>query len=222
MWKMGLLGKKVGMTQIYTAEGVRVPVTVIATGPCVVMAKRSKGKDGYTAIQLGFDDQKPSRVNRPDLGQFKKLDTEPKRFLREIRLDGQLVDKFEVGQALKVEDVFEAGDMVDITGNTHGKGFQGVMKRHHMAGFAQTHGVHEYFRHGGSIGCRLTPGRVMKGKAMPGHMGNTRVTAPNLKVVQVRPEDGLLLVHGAIPGGKNNYVVIRYAQKKPLPARVTG
>ncbi|MDY0003482.1 MAG: 50S ribosomal protein L3 [Polyangia bacterium] len=216
MYKMGLLGKKVGMTQVFTEDGVRVPVTVVATGPCMVLAKRSPDKDGYSAVQLGFDDQKPSRVNRPDLGRFKKVESDPKAFVREIRLPEEALSRFEVGQAVKVEDVFAAGDMVDVTGHTQGKGYQGVIKRHHMNGSKATHGVHEFYRHGGSIGCRLTPGRVVKGRRMAGQMGNTQVTVPNLKVVGVRPEEGLLLIRGAIPGGKNNYVVIRYAQKKPL------
>lgn len=219
MHKMGLLGKKVGMTQIFTEQGIRIPVTVVATGPCVVLAKRSPDKDGYSAVQFGFDDRKPSRVNRPDLGRFRKVETEPKAFVRELRLPEEAVAKFEVGQAVKVEDVFAVGDMVDVTGHTHGKGYQGVIKRHHMAGMKASHGVHEFYRHGGSIGCRLTPGRVVKGRRMAGQMGNTQVTVPNLRVVQVRSEEGLLLIRGAIPGGENNYVIVRYAQKKPIPER---
>jgi large subunit ribosomal protein L3 len=222
MWKMGLLGKKIGMTQIFTEDGNREPVTVIATGPCTVLEKRTPDQDGYAAIRLGMDDQKPSRVNRPDLGQFKKADTEPKRFVREIRLEADAVDGFEIGQEIKVADVFAAGDVVDVTGTSRGKGFQGVMKRYHFRGFRATHGSHEFFRHGGSIGCRLTPGRVVKGKKMAGHMGSRRVTLQNLTVVGVREDDNVLLIRGGVPGGKNGYVIIRYARKKPLPDRLTA
>lgn len=217
MLKMGLLGKKVGMTQIFTDDGLRVPVTVVVTGPCVVLAKRALDKDGYAAIQLGFDDQKTSRMNRPDMGRFEKADTDPKRFVSEIRLAPEAADKFDVGQEIKVDEVFADGDIIDVTGVTVGKGFQGVMKKYNFRGGKKSHGVHEAYRHGGSIGCRLTPGRVVKGKKMPGQMGNRRITTQNLKVVSVRPDDNLLLVRGGIPSGKNGYVVMKYATKKPLP-----
>lgn len=217
MFKMGLLGKKVGMTQIFTDDGLRVPVTVVSTGPCVVLAKRTPDKDGYAAIQLGFDDQRASRMNRPDMGRFEKADTEPKRFVREIRLTPEAMEKFEVGQAIKVDDVFAEGDIIDVTGTSKGKGFQGVMKKYSFRGGKASHGVHEAYRHGGSIGCRLTPGRVAKGKKMPGQMGNHRATTQNIKVVSVRPDDNLLLIRGGIPGAKNGYVVIKYATKKALP-----
>lgn len=222
MHKMGLLGKKVGMTQIYSDDGFRIPVTVVATGPCTVLNIKTLERDGYTAIQLGFDDQKTSRVNRPDLARFKKADAEPKRFVREIRLDAAALDKFKVGQEIKVDEVFADGDLIDASGVSKGKGFQGVMKKYHFRGFAATHGVHEYFRHGGSIGCRLTPGRVVKGKKMPGQMGNYLVTTQNLKVVSVRADDNLLLIHGSVPGSKNGYVVLRFAKKKPLPEHATA
>jgi large subunit ribosomal protein L3 len=220
MFKMGLLGKKIGMTQVFTDEGFRLPVTAVETGPCVVLAKRTPDKDGYAALQLGFDDQKPSRVNQPDLGRFAKVDADPKRFVREIRLPQEALDRFEVGQEVKLSDVFAEGDVVDVTGVSRGKGFQGVMKIYHFAGARASHGVHEFFRHGGSIGCRLTPGRVVKGKKMARHLGNKKVTVQNLRVVQVREEDNVLLVKGAVPGGQNGYLVIHYAQKKPLPERV--
>ncbi len=217
MSNMGLLGKKVGMTQVFNDEGLRLPVTVVATGPCVVLAKRTPDKDGYSAIQLGFDDQRTSRTNRPDMARFEKADTEPKRFVREIRLTAKAADKFEVGQEIKVDEVFAPGDIIDVTGITKGKGFQGVMKKYNFRGFSATHGVHEYFRHGGSIGCRLTPGRVVKGKKMPGQLGNAQRTQQNIMVVSVRPDDNLLLVQGGIPGSKNGYVVMKYAIKKPVP-----
>jgi large subunit ribosomal protein L3 len=217
MFKMGLLGKKVGMTQIFTDDGLRVPVTVVATGPCVVLAKRTLDTNGYAAIQLGFDDQKMSRMSRPDMGRFEKANTDPKRFVHEIRLSPEAVDKFEVGQEIKVEEVFADGDIIDVTGTSKGKGFQGVVKKYHFRGGKRSHGVHECYRHGGSLGCRLTPGRVVKGKKMPGQMGNHKVTTQNIKVVSVRPDDNLLLVRGGIPGAKNGYVVMMYATKKPLP-----
>lgn len=217
MFNMGLLGKKVGMTQVFTDDGLRLPVTVVSTGPCVVLAKRTPDKDGYAAIQLGFDDMRASRTNRPSMGRFEKAKTDPKRFIREIRLKPEAMEKFEVGQEIKVDEVFAAGDIIDVTGTTKGKGFQGVMKKYNFRGGKQSHGVHEAYRHGGSIGCRLTPGRVVKGKKMAGQLGNARITTQNLKVVSVRPDDNLLLVHGGIPSAKNGYVVMKYAIKKPLP-----
>ncbi len=220
MFKMGLLGKKIGMTQVFTDEGFRVPVTAVEAGPCVVLAKRTPDKDGYSALQLGFDNQKTSRVNQPDMGRFAKVDSDPKRFVREIRLPEKDLDRFEEGQEVRLSDVFADGDMVDVTGVSRGKGYQGVMKIYHFAGARSTHGVHEFFRHGGSIGCRLTPGRVVKGKKMPRHLGNKRVTVQNLRVVQVREDDNLVLIKGAVPGGQNGYVVIHYAQKMPLPERL--
>jgi large subunit ribosomal protein L3 len=215
MWKMGILGKKLGMTQVYNDKGVRVPVTVIATGPCFVLAKLTPDEHGYAAIQLGFDDQKPSRVNRPDLVRFEKVKSPPKRFVREIRLEPEALDRYQVGQELRIADVFAKGDIVDVTGTSKGKGYQGVMKRHHMGGCStETHGTHEFFRHGGSIGCRLTPGRVTKGHRMAGHMGDERVTLENLLVAGVEAEENLLLVRGGIPGADGGYVIIRFAKKK--------
>lgn len=219
MWKMGLLGKKLGMTQTYNDEGFRVPVSVLQMGPCTVLAKRTPDRDGYSAIQLGFDDQKASRVNRPDLARFEKAKAAPKRFVREIRLEPEHLDRFEVGQDISVAEVFAKGDVVDVTGTSQGKGFQGVMKKFHFRGFRATHGTHEFFRHGGSIGCRLTPGRVVKGKAMPGQLGRRRVTQQNLTVVDVRPDDNVLLIKGGVPTHANGYLIVRYAKKKPNPQR---
>jgi len=215
MFKMGLLGKKVGMTQVYNEKGVRVPVTVVVTGPCMVLAKMSPDVHGYSAIQLGIDDQKPSRVRRPDLVRFDKVKSAPKRYVREIRLEPEALDKFQVGQEIKVAEVFARGDIIDVTGTSKGKGFQGVIKRHHMRGAAtMTHGTHEFFRHGGSIGCRLTPGRVTKGHRMAGHMGSETVTTENLLVEQVDNGENLLLIRGTVPGANGGYVMIRFAKKK--------
>lgn len=215
MSKMAILGKKLGMTQIFTTDGNRIPVTVVEAGPCAVLAIRTPEKNGYSALLLAFDDQKPQRVNKPDAGQFKKVNVGPKRFLREVRVDAETAAKYTVGQILSAADVFRPGDPIDVTGISKGKGFQGVIKRYHFVG-AQTvtHGTHEYFRHGGSIGCRMTPGRVHKGKRMAGQMGNERVTVQNLKVVQIRPEENIVLVQGGIPGSVNAYVTISFAAKK--------
>ncbi|MCD6498213.1 MAG: 50S ribosomal protein L3 [Deltaproteobacteria bacterium] len=216
--KMGILGKKVGMTQIFTDEGLRHHVTVVEAGPCVVLAKQTPEQNGYAALRLGFDEQKPHRVNRPDMGNFAKANTTPKRFIQEIRISADELSKFEVGQEISLADVFKEGDWIDVTGTSKGKGFQGVIKRHHYSGANASHGAHESFRHGGSIGCRLTPGRTVKGRPMPGQMGNKQVTVQNLRVVGVRPDDNLLLVRGAIPGAPHGYVVVRHAVKKAVKA----
>jgi large subunit ribosomal protein L3 len=211
---MGILGRKVGMTQTFNEDGKLLPVTVVEAGPCAVLAVKTTAKDGYAAIQIGFDDQKKQRTNRPDLVRFSKVNAEPKRFVRELRLTDEEVKEFEVGQTLQVSDVFAAGDWIDVIGTSKGKGFQGVMKKYNFSGFEATHGTHEYFRHGGSIGCRLTPGRVVKGKRMPGRMGGRRVTTHNLQVVDIRDEHNVMLVKGAVPGHKKGYVIVKKAVKK--------
>jgi large subunit ribosomal protein L3 len=210
--KIGLLGKKVGMTHIFEEDGTRVPVTVVDVSSNVVTAHRTAERDGYTALQLGFDEQKASRVNKPDLGRFKKADTTPRRFLRELRVDAAQLEAHPVGSKLEAS-LFEDGATVDVTGTSKGKGFQGVIKRHGMRGEKRSHGQHEVYRHGGSIGCRLTPGRVIPGKRMAGQMGNERVTIQNLRVARVMPDEGVLLIRGPIPGGTDGYVTIRHAVK---------
>ncbi|NVB41129.1 50S ribosomal protein L3 [Pseudenhygromyxa sp. WMMC2535] len=213
--QMGLLAKKLGMTEFYEEDGTRVPVTVLLAKGNVVTAQRTEARDGYTALQLAFDEQKPSRLSKPKLGQFKKADVAPRRKLKEFRVDAETASKYEVGSEIPV-DIFEAGAMVDVTGTSKGKGYQGVMKRHGMRGEKRTHGQHEVYRHGGSIGCRLTPGRVIPGKRMPGQMGNETVTTQNLKVAKVLPEKGLILVRGSVPGGKNGYVQVRASIKSAI------
>ena len=215
---MGLLGRKIGMTQVFSETGERISVTAVTAGPCVVLTKRTVEKDGYTALQLGLDDKPLRLVSKPVLGALAKANLKPKRFVKEIRLvDGAGAD-LEVGKELQIADYFKPGDYVDVTGTTKGKGYQGVMKRHNMAGFRATHGVHEFFRHGGSIGCRLTPGRVHKGKRMSSHMGDVRRTLQNAIIVEVLADQQVLLISGGIPGGKNGYVVIRTAVKRrPQP-----
>ena len=211
---LGILGKKLGMTQIFREDGSIVPATVIQAGPCYVVQKKTNEKEGYTAIQLGFEEvKKVNRINKPLAGHFKKANIPPTRILKEFRVGPEEVDANEVGSRISVER-FEIGDYVDITGTSKGKGFAGVMKRYGFGGSPASHGTHEYFRHGGSIGQNMTPGRTLKGKKMPGHMGNNRVTVQNLKVVEVRSDNNILLVEGAIPGPNNGYVIINKAVKK--------
>lgn len=213
--QMGLLGRKIGMTQLFSDDGDVIPVTVIEAGPCTVLrVKRSETKDGYDAIQIGFGTNKASRATKADLGQLKSAGLEePPRWIREIRLEGDAAAKYEAGATVGAGDVFEAGQTVDVTGISKGRGFSGVMKRHNFAGFERSHGVHEYFRHGGSIGTRLTPGHVQKGKKMPGQMGNEQVTVQNLEIARVDAERNLVYVRGGVPGPKGALVTIRQAVK---------
>ncbi len=199
------------MSQIFDDTGNVIPVTVVETGPCVVVQKKEVGKDGYNALQLGFGTQKNQRVNRPLRGHMAKAEKGSFRVLREFRMDD--VSGYEVGQELKVADLVEPGDRVDVTGRSKGRGFAGVMKRWDFGGFSRTHGTHEYFRHGGSIGNRSYPGKVFKGKRMAGHWGNERVSIQNLRVVAVRPEENLLLLKGSVPGSNGGTVLVRRAVK---------
>ncbi|MEM6993105.1 MAG: 50S ribosomal protein L3 [Myxococcota bacterium] len=226
----GLLAKKLGMTQLFDKDGARIPVTVLSVAGNTVTAHRTEERDGYTAVQIGFSDQKPSRMTKADLGRFKQAGVAPKRYVREFRVPADALEKFPVGQPVAVETVFplsddeesiaklQQGPYVDVSGVTKGKGFQGVIKRYHMRGMKQTHGVHEVYRHGGSIGCRLTPGRVAPGKKMAGQMGNEIKTIQNLRVAKVMADEGLVLVHGAVPGPNQGVVSIRVAHKKALAA----
>ncbi len=211
---LGLIGKKLGMSQIFDEHGNIVPVTVIQAGPCTVIQKKLAVKEGYNALQLGFDEiVKTQRVNKPLAGHFKKTNTKPTAVLKEFRVAEQDLDANEIGTAHSV-DMFEIGDYVDIVGTSKGKGFAGVIKRHGFSGAPASHGAHEYFRHGGSIGQNMTPGRTMKGMKMPGHMGAAKVTVQNLKVIDVRGDTNLLLIEGAVPGPVTGYVVIKKAAKK--------
>jgi len=217
MHRMGILGKKMGMTQLFIADGNRVPVTVIQAEPNVVMQVKTVETHGYNALQLGFDDQKPQRLNKPDLGVFTKYEMTPKRFVREIRLENNDTPDLKRGDLVKITDVFHVGDPIDVSGTSKGKGFQGVMKRWNFNGAqTMTHGTHEYFRHAGSIGNRLTPGRVVKGRKMGGQMGNKKVTVQNLKIVAIDEEKNLIMVQGGIPGPTNGYVTVCFAAKKRL------
>ena len=211
----GLLGKKLGMSTVFDQEGNAIPVTLLEVGPCVVIQVKTPERDGYYAVQLGFDEKKPKRTTKPLLGHFQKAQTTPKRFVREIRLSEDFSEELKPGQPIKLDEVFKPGDYVDVIGWSKGRGFQGVVKRWGFAGAPAGHGTHEYFRHGGSIGASALPGRVFKGKKMPGHYGVERVTAQNLKVIEVRAEENLLVVKGSVPGAKGSYLIIKQAVKKP-------
>lgn len=209
----GLIGRKLGMTQVFTEDGTQVACTVLELGPCTVLQKKSKsGKDGYSALRLAYGDIRRKNVRRPKLGEFQKLGLEPRRFIREIRVSEEELGGVEVGAELR-SDIFEVGDRVDITGISKGRGFTGVIKRHGFAGKKATHGTHEYFRHGGSIGMCAWPGKVIKGQKMAGQHGNKRVTVQNLTVIRAHPELNLVLVRGAVPGPTNNLIMVRTAAK---------
>jgi large subunit ribosomal protein L3 len=202
----GIIGRKLGMTQVYTADGRLVPVTVIQAGPCTVVANRRAERDGYAATQVGFGPAKAQRLPKALAGHFTKAGTGAFAVLREFPADGEPPA---VGSEVRVSDVFRAGERVSVTGVSKGRGTAGVMKRHRFSGFPGSHGTHEYFRHGGSIGNRSFPGRVFKGKRMAGRLGAERVTTRNLEVVAVRADDHLLLLRGAVPGARNGTVLVR-------------
>lgn len=206
----GILGRKVGMTQIFDERGEVVPVTVIEAGPCFVTQIKMPERDGYSAVQLGFKEVKPKRLTRPQLKHLSKNQLPPLRYLREIRMSD--VSQYEEGQKIRVS-IFDVGDRVDVTGISKGKGFTGVVKRHGFGGGPKTHGQSDRQRAPGSIGAGTTPGRVYKGMRMAGRMGNARVTVQNLQVVLVDAERNLLAVKGAVPGARNGLLVIEEARK---------
>jgi len=238
--KMGILGSKIGMTQVFETDGQAVPVTAIEAGPCTVLQVRAADKDGYAAIQLGYDDKPPrnvpddelkraqgaearyrlkyNRTPQPELGHFFKAnEAPPKYFVREIRLAADEAAKFQPGQEVKA-DVFAKGDYVDVVATSKGRGFTGVIKRHNFTMSGKSHGAHEFTRHAGSVGCRK-PQRTRPGQRMAGQYGAGRVTVQNLKVFAVIPEQNVILVRGAVPGPNGGYVVLRRALKrKPKPA----
>jgi large subunit ribosomal protein L3 len=207
---LGLLGKKIGMTRLFDAKaGVMIPVTVIDVSGNTILQTKTPEKEGYTAVQVGYGDQKEARMNKADLGHFKKSGSTPKRFIREFRLeDGAAAPEAHPGL-----ETFQEGQWVDVIGESKGRGFQGAVRRHGFGGLRMTHGSMMH-RRTGAIGCRSTPGRVWKNQKMPGHMGTTKSTVQNLKIVAVRPEDGVILVSGAVPGSKGGYVTVRPAKKK--------
>jgi large subunit ribosomal protein L3 len=209
----GLLGRKLGMTRVFAEDGTQVPVTVIEAGPCVVLQRKTKATDGYDAVQVGFQDQKPQRMTKARLAICEKAGTTPKQHVREFRVDDAA--DLNVGDTLTAR-LFSNAEFVDIRGTTKGRGFQGAVKRHRMAGGRMTHGGHAK-RRPGAIGCSAYPARVSKGKAMPGHMGAVQVTTQNVRVVQVDGDENLILVHGATPGANGQILEIRLARKKPSP-----
>ena len=206
-----IIGKKIGMTQIFDADGKVIPVTVIEAGPCTVVQKKTEEKDGYNAVQLGYGDVAERKLTKPELGHIKKAGVAPKKVLKEFALED--CSKYEVGDELKA-DVFAAGDRVDVTGISKGHGFQGVVKRHGAAIKRMTHGGGPVHRHQGSLGAGTTPGHIYKGRDGAGQMGNEQVTVLNLDVVQVDPELGIIAVRGAIPGPKGGVVFLHNSVKK--------
>jgi large subunit ribosomal protein L3 len=206
--RIGLLGKKIGMTQVFAEDGESIPVTEVQTGPNVVVGMRTPERDGYSALVLGFDEKPLRLATKAEIGAAKAANAKPQRFVRELRLPPEEVAQFQLGQVIGPQDVFAENIAIDVEGNSKGKGYQGVIKRHHMSGMTRSHGTHEYFRHGGSIGCRLTPQRVHKGKRMAGQMGNEKKTIQNLQLFRILAEEGVILVRGGVPGANNCYVVV--------------
>ena len=205
----GIVGKKLGMTQLFDANGKVVPVTVIEAGPCVISQKKTVENDGYEAIQVGFGDMKASKVNKPMKGHFAKADAAPKKVIREFRLEN--INDYNVGDIIKA-DVFAEGDKVDVTGTSKGKGYAGVIKRWNFGRLKETHGTGPVHRHGGSLGV-IDPARVFKGKKMAGHLGAERVTVQNLDIVKIDAENNIIAVKGAIPGPKGGIVVLKNSVK---------
>ena len=203
----GLIGKKIGMTSVFGADGRNIPCTVIEAGPCVVTQIRTVEKDGYAAVQLAYDEISEKHASKALKGHFEKAGTTPKRKLVEFKAD--FAQELKLGDTLSVADVFGETSFVDVVGTSKGKGFQGVVKRHGFAGVGgQTHGQHNRLRHPGSLGACSWPSRVFKGMRMAGHMGNERVTVINLEVIKVMPENNLIVVKGSVPGAKGSYVIV--------------
>ena len=211
----GILGKKIGMTQIFEEDGARIPVTVLGAGPCFVQAVKAAGKDGYNAVQIGYDDAKEKRIKKPQREWLKANDLKPRKFVHEIRCAEE--PDVKVGDEW-TNKIFQKGDMLDITGVSKGKGFQGGMKRCGWKGGGESHGSMCH-RAPGSIGASAYPSRVMKGHGMPGHMGSRQTTVQNLEVIDIDAENNTISVRGAVPGSNGTYLVIRYALKKPVAPR---
>lgn len=209
----GVIGRKLGMTQIFEEDGTVIPCTIVEARP-VVVGKRTQEKDGYDALVLGLGERKEKHTKKPQAGLFKKAGVPAARTLRELRCSAELVAQHEVGGTLKLDEVFEAGQKVDVRGVSRGRGYAGVMRRHNFKGAVSSHGSHEYMRHGGSIGTNMTPGRVLPGKKMPGQLGNANVTVLNQRIARVMPEENLILIRGGIPGAKNGLVMVRGAVKR--------
>jgi len=211
---LGLIGKKLGNTQVFNEDGSVTRVTAIQVGPCRVIGHRTAEKDGYTALILGFGERKEKRMTKAEKGQFEKLKQKPAAKIMELRLPAEAVGKHEVGSLISPADVFAVGQKVDVTGYSRGRGFQGVMRRWNMKGAAtNTHGSHEYKRHGGAIGTNMTPGRTLANLKMPGQWGNEKITIQNLVVSRVLETEQVVLIEGAVPGSKNSFVTVRGAIK---------
>lgn len=215
----GIIGRKVGFTQFYGDDGNVKRVTVVEAGPVLVLGKRTTEKDGYVALILGFKDAKPKHISSPVAGQFKKGifkggEASPKRVVKELRCSDEFSNKFEVGAVMKLDEVFRVGQFVDVQGKTRGRGFTGVVRRWGFAGGVQTHGTHEYRRHGGSIGTNMTPGRTLPNIKMGGHYGDETTSMLNLKIARIDVEKHLLMIEGGVPGAKNGHLQIRVAVKK--------
>ncbi|NMC72565.1 MAG: 50S ribosomal protein L3 [Myxococcales bacterium] len=211
---LGLIGRKMGCTQLFLENGNVVQVTVLEVGPCTVVGKRTPAKDGYSALCLAWGERPERLLARPVLGQFKKANVKPARVVRELRVPEDVTAKYEVGQQLAVADVFQKGELVDVTGTSKGRGFAGVIKRHRFNSWVAGHGTHEYFRHSGSIGQNMTPGRTYPGLRMAGHMGACRVTTVGIRLADLDAEQGLLMVRGAVPGHRNAVVVVRKSHRR--------
>lgn len=206
----GLIGKKLGSSQIFLENGNVVPVTAIQVGPCTVLGKRTKAKDGYSALILGFGAKRDKLVNKPQAGVLKKSGQQPAKTVKEFRLTEEEIAKYEIGQVFKPSEHFQVGQRVDVCGKTRGLGFNGVMNRWGMPGAGKdTHGTHEYKRHGGAIGCNMTPGRTLPGLKMPGQDGNKRNTALNLEIARIIDDSCIILVKGSVPGSRNRMVTLR-------------
>jgi large subunit ribosomal protein L3 len=217
----GVYGYKLGNMQLFREDGTVQRVTVIEAGPITVLGKRTQERDGYSALILGLGERKEKHTSKPRAGQYKKekkglykdSNATPRSVVKELRVPADYAAKFENGATLKLDEIFEAGQKVDAQGNTRGRGFTGVVRRWAFAGFVQTHGTHEYRRHGGSIGTNMTPGRTLPNLKMPGHYGAEKLSILNLKVAKIIPEKNLLLVEGAVPGSKGSLVLVRHAVK---------
>jgi len=212
---LGIIGRKLGMTQVFLEDGSVIPATVIEVGPCSVIQKKTKETDGYNALQLGFLPKNSQRVNKPLSGHFKKAGKGAFYYIKEFRVED--LGGYELGQEVTTS-LFKPGDVVDVTGLSKGRGFAGVIKRHKFHGSPGSHGTHEYFRHGGSVGSNTFPHHTFRGLKMPGHMGNRRVTLQNIKVVDVKEDQNLLLLKGGIPGSPSGWVLIKSATKKKASA----
>lgn len=205
----GILAKKLGMTQVFTKDGRCLPVTVVQAGPCTVIQKKTTETDGYNSVQLGFEETDFRKLNKAEKGHFQKKELKPFAWLKEFRINN--IDDYQVGQTLTVKR-FKEGDVIAVTGVSKGKGFQGVIKRHHKRGGPKSHGS-TFHRSTGSIGQRTYPGKVFKNMKLPGHMGDEKVTIQNLEIVEIRPEENLLFIRGTVPGGVNAYLVINNLEK---------